>query len=331
MPKEKELKEKLSELAREMERVKVEKPVPAPPRRAPAFKTFLPLVIAAVAAGGGVAAWKLGLIGGGTGSEPVPGLQVTLVPPENVYVGRTYQITVTVRNTTNALFDDWIEINVPGRQPERRRVRLAPKQSENFLIDFTPTKAGAVKISVAGYVKNITVSPPPAPKFRVKWLTAAPQSVNLDPDVSPTATLEVVAEVTNEGGQVLDEDALLYVGPSGFEECVGSQRVRLGPGENQVLRFSYTLTADVLGEAEEGTALDVNVMLGSETTTIQVTGHAKFETELLEVKPFASGPEGELLIGDNVLIIFRLKNTGTAGGSHTVRLTIGGLDVDSKS
>ncbi|MEM2619527.1 MAG: discoidin domain-containing protein, partial [Candidatus Hadarchaeales archaeon] len=290
-----------------------------------------PLVIAAVAAGGGVAAWKLGLIGGGTGSEPVPGLQVTLVPPENVYVGRTYQITVTVRNTTNALFDDWIEINVPGRQPERRRVRLAPKQSENFLIDFSPTKAGTVKISVAGYVKTITVSQPPAPKFKVKWLTVAPQAVNLDPDISPTATLEIVAEVTNEGGQVLDEDALLYVGPPGLEECAGSQRVRLGPGENQVLRFSYTLTADVLAEAEEGTAQDVNVMLGSETATIQVTGRAKFETEILDVKTSPSGPDGELLVGDNVVIVFRLKNTGTAGGSHTVRLTIGGLDVDSKS
>lgn len=330
MPKEKELKEKLSELAREMERVKVEKPTPAPPKRGPAFKIFLPLIIAVAASGGALAAWKLGLIGG-TGSEPVPGLQVTLVPPENVYVGRTYQITVTVRNTTNSLFDDWIEINVPGRQPERRRVRLAPKQSENFLIDFTPTKAGTVKISVAGYVKNITVSQPPAPKFKVKWLTVAPQAVNLDPDVSPTAALEIVAEVTNEGGQALDEDALLYVGPPGLEECVGSQRVRLGPGENQVLRFPYTLTADVLGEAEEGTAENVNVMLGSETATIQVTGRAKFETEIKEVKPFASGPEGEVLVGDNVLIVFSLRNTGTAGGSHMVRLTVGGLDVDNRS
>jgi hypothetical protein len=341
-----DLRKKLSELAQEMKEVKMEKP-PEKPRVKPAkpsfklnFKILLPVLIGVAAAGGLFAVWKLNLLGGGGGgSQAVPNLEVTLSPPsgvDTIYAGREWELTVTVKNKSDKRWQGDVVVSLENEGfTYMRRMILGPRQSDSFTFDYKPRTPGNKKFVIAGYTKTLAVTSPPPAKYVVTSLVVAPKDVVLDPQEGGQENIEIVAEILNAGGEPLTQDVLLYAGQEGYEEMVAYQSLDppLNPEERRVIRFTYTLTAESLGEIEEGGSLTYVFKLGENTETVTVRGSPSFQVRIVKVdnQTYASGPEGELLVGDKVVVTFELTNVGTAGGWHNVRLTIGGADVDNKS
>jgi hypothetical protein len=340
-----ELRKKLSELAKEtkaLEKPKVpERPVIKPKSSFNLGKLLLPMLIGIAVAGGFFAVWKFGLLGGGKSDHTPANLEITLSPNlpsgvDTMYAGREWEITVTVKNKSDKLWQGDVTVTVENEGFSYMKwMRLGPRQSDSFTFPYKPKTPGNKKFRIAGQTKTLAVTAPPPPKFVVTSLVVAPKDVVLDPQEGGQATIEIVAEIMNAGGEPLSQDVLLYAGQEGYEDVVDYKSLDppLRPDERRMIRFTYTLTADALGEMEEGGSLTYVFKVGENAETVTVRGAPSFQVRIVKVdnQTYATGPDGELLVGDKVIVIFELTNVGTAGGWHNVRLTIGGADVDNKS
>jgi hypothetical protein len=356
-----ELKKKLTELtelAREIREVKMEKPPerpkvqpkppsskpPKPPFR-PNFRILLPVLVGVAAVGGFFAVWKLNLFGGGgvRTTQVTPNLEVSLSPEgvDTIYAGREWTLTVTVKNRSNKRWTGDVIVVYPENEgyTYKERTSIGPNQSYTFTIYYKPKNSGNKKFVVAGKSVTLPVTNPPPAKYVVTSLVVAPKDVVLDPQEGGQENIEITAEIMNTGGEPLDQDVLLSGGREGYEEVLDYRSLKeepLKPGERRMIRFTYTLTAEAvaaaLGEMEEGGSLVYVFRVGENAETVTVRGSPSFQVRIVKVdnQTYASGPEGELLVGDKVVVTFELTNVGTAGGWHNTRLTIGGADVDNK-
>ncbi len=303
------------------------------------------VLVGAVAAVALLTIWKLGALGaGGPAQENVSEI-LSVQPvnlPEEMIPGQEYQVPLRITNRSKQKFAGHVRVHAEGLDYDYLiYIKLAPGESQTIEIPFRPVKSGTNFIEIAGRKVALSVAEPSPGHLKVEDLRVAPESVILDPDKGGVEVIHVLAKVMNDGQQLLQKDVTLYAGLEGYEEPCGSQFVKLAPGESQVVSFTYTITADQVGELEEGEERNVNIVVEGKSATVKVSGYAKFEVKkiLWNWYPTSVGhqlvakPEENIypMAGDKVEIIFRVKNVGTAGGTANLRLCINATDIDTKT
>lgn len=230
--------------------------------------------------------------------------------PESVSVGAPFSGTATVINVGGTTGTQQVTIAVGGAQVTGAQVTLAPGANESLGFDYTVTGEDAPEFDVAVSSANetatgtVTVLDPPL--FAVSLSAPGP--------ATPGAELSLTATVTNTG----DARATQTVSFAVDGVAWGTQTVELAGGAGETVTFGYT-------PVETGER-NLTVATGDETASasVRVLAPANFDVRLNSV-PEAVEP------GETTTLAVAVENTGGAGGTRSVALSVGGDPVFNKT
>ena len=128
--------------------------------------------------------------------EAHPSYEVTSLKmtPTTIATGEKVTIEVEVKNINSETDTYNVPLMVNGVADDRKKVTLAPGQTELLTFELTRSHAGIYKISVGSQESTLTVQKPSPPDFRLSNLAINPDEV----DVCETAV--ITATLTNIGG-----------------------------------------------------------------------------------------------------------------------------------